>query len=159
LILVLADVMCICAETDEFIHAVVSPHALLQSEVELEELCDRGRSQSSTMLEISKVDNTFVSFPMKLSEPVTRQTAQRIQKHRMQGQNLNQDYNERDTARGKNLALLAKLARRACQDEQAWQDHGASWSLQEMLEYDPNTEQDIPVTCEARVSVQIANVF
>ena len=142
----------ICAETDAFVHAVICPHPLLQSEVELEELCDSGRSNSSTMLEISKVDNTFVSFPMNLSEPVTRQAAHRIQVERQKQHQLNMDFNERDTARGKNLATLAKLAKRAVQDEQAWHNHGANWSLQEFLEYDPNTETDIPVTCEARVT-------
>lgn len=146
------DILVICAETDDFIHAVISPHPLLQSEVELEELCDGGRSSSSTMLEISKMDNSFVSFPMNLSDPVTRKDAQRIQTQRQRTRDLNMDFNERDTARGTNLATLARVAKQACMDPENWGENDVNWSLQEMLEYDPETEQDIPVTCEAKAT-------
>ncbi|CAB9502488.1 expressed unknown protein [Seminavis robusta] len=141
------DILVICAETDSFIHAVISPHPLLQSEVE--EFTAR-RNTSSTMLEISKFNNTFVSFPMNLSEPVTREDAQRIQSQRLR--ELNMEFTERDTTRGKNLATLAKLAKRACLDEQSWHNNAATWSLQEMVEYNPNTDSEIPVQCEAKVT-------
>ena len=104
------------------------------------------------MLEISKHDNSFVSFPMNLSDPVTRKDAQRIQSQRQKTYQLNMDFNERDTARGKNLASLAKVAKRACMEQESWGGDASNWALTELLEYDPNTEQDLPVSCETKVT-------
>lgn len=144
--------MVICAETDSFIHAVVSPHPLLESEIASEDPGDIGKAYSSTILEISKFDNSFVSFPMNLSEPGSKQEADHVQTQQGRNQNFNSDFKERDTTRGKNLATIAKVAKKACYDQQAWKDNGASWSLVEMMQHDPDREEDIPVTCEAKVT-------
>lgn len=177
-----SDILVICAKTDQTIHAVLSPNALLQSRrsspkhasMSLEASIDTDTiSCLSIMLEISPNLGTFCFFPVDLSKPVTRVDAWNIQQARSSSRKEfgtlsdSLEGSETGTTAEKNLTTIAHLALQVCQSHLVDRDSDddgdstdsqsdnadESWMLQELFAPPKDgSHKQSRVKCEAKVT-------